>query len=200
MFCNKCGKEIPDDSKNCKFCGSALKQQTINYNINTTNTVKTKKKIYQKWWFWLIIVIVVIAIASTTMNGNGENTTTVGGTTKNEEKQTTNKEDIIKVNYETLHKEYMDNPIAADAKYKGKKLQLTGSVDNIDREIAGNTYITFHVGDKYSFQDVRITFKKSEQSEVAKLKKGQKVTIKGECTGTLLSTTVAMKNCEIVKQ
>lgn len=112
----------------------------------------------------------------------------------NQDKQ----EEIMEVDYTVLHQEYMDNPISADAKYKGKMLKLTGEVYNIDREIAGNTYITFNIGGQYSIKNVRITFKKSEESKVAQLKKGQTVTIKGQCTGTLLSTTVALKDCEII--
>jgi len=200
MFCNKCGKEISNDSRVCKFCGNTVsQQQTINYNINTANTVRTKKKVYQQWWFWLIIIFLAVGIIGTAISGDSENIATRGNINSNEDKTQERQEDILKMNYEVLHKEYMDNPIAADAKYKGKTLQLTGKVDNIDREIAGNTYITFHVGEKYSFQDIRITFKKSQESEVAKLKKGQQITIQGECRGTLLSTTVSLNNCEIIK-
>ena len=74
-----------------------------------------------------------------------------------------------------------------------------GSVYEIDREIMGNPYITFNIGGKYSFKDVRLTFKKSEESKVAKLTKGQTVTIRGICQGTLLSTTVLLTDCEIVE-
>ncbi len=115
------------------------------------------------------------------------------------EEEQEEKDSVIKVDYEKLHQEYMDNPIAADAKYKGKILELTGKVDNIDREIAGNPYITFNIGGEYSLKDVRITFKKSEEEKVTKLKKGEEITIRGECRGTLLSTTVSLNDCEIVK-
>lgn len=106
------------------------------------------------------------------------------------------KKDYIEVDYKVLHKEYMDNPIAADAKYRGKKLRLTGEVYNIDREIMGNTYITFYID---FLEDVRITFKMSEESKVAQLRKGQTVTIQGICKGTLLSTSVALNDCEIIE-
>ena len=102
---------------------------------------------------------------------------------------------VMKMDYKVLHKDYMDNPIAADEKYKGKVLELTGQVDIIDREIAGNPYVTFEVD---LLENVRITFKKSEESKVTKLVKGQTITIRGKCKGTLLSTTVALDNCELV--
>ena len=157
------------------------------------NEQKVKKPIYKKWWFWIIIAIVILGVAASSEENNSDNETV--GTSASVEKT----EEIMEVDYLVLHKEYMDNPIAADAQYKGKILKLTGEVEDIDREIAGNTYVTFHVGDQYSFQNVRITFKKSEEPKVAQLSKGQTITIKGKCTGTLLSTTVALDNCEIIE-
>ena len=90
----------------------------------------------------------------------------------------------------------MDNPINADSKYRDKILKLTGTVGTIDREINQETYITFDID---FLKDIRITFKKDQESKVAQLKKGQTVTVKGKCTGTLLSTTVALDNCEIIE-
>ena len=107
--------------------------------------------------------------------------------------------DYMVVDYNTLHQEYQDNAIAADAKYRGKKLQVTGEVEDIYREIAGNPYVTFNVGGKYSFKNVRLTFKKSEESKVAGLSKGQTITVRGVCRGALLTTTVSLDDCEIVK-
>ena len=211
MFCNKCGKEIPNDSRVCKFCGNPV-SQTTNITGNATvnrNNVKVKKQFYQKAWFWILIVFAFIVFVGI-IGSSSDNTNIVSSNPTNQEQEKTNntntttqeeeKEDnVMKVDYEELHQEYMDNPIAADAKYKGKILELTGEVYTIDREIAGNPYITFNIGGEYSFQDVRITFKKSEEEKVTKLKKGQEVTIRGECRGTLLSTTVSLDDCEIVE-
>lgn len=156
------------------------------------NVQKQKKPVYKKWWFWIIIIVIIGVIAG---SQGGDSSMKQTSTSTDQQKQ----EKITEVDYTILHQEYMDNPIAADAKYKGKILQLTGKVENIDREIAGNTYITFNIGGQYSLENVRITFKKSEETKVAQLKKGQTVTIKGKCTGTLLSTTVALNDCEIVE-
>ena len=172
--CKDCGTEVSSKAKICPKCG--LDQRSF----------FKKHKILA--FTLLVICVVVIGIAT----GESDNNTieTEGEVSQQEV------EEIIEIDHTQLHKEYMDNPISADAKYKGKTLKLTGKVEDIDREIAGNTYITFKID---FLEDVRITFKKSEESKVAQLKKGQQITIKGECTGTLLSTTVALKNCEIVE-
>ena len=102
---------------------------------------------------------------------------------------------VMDVDYNTLFQDYQDNPINADKIYRNKLLRLTGDIDTIDREISQAPYITFNVGGEYSFNDIRMTFKKSEEDKIAALKKGQKITVNGTCTGTLLSSTVALKDC-----
>lgn len=172
--CKECGAEVSSKAKICPKCG-----------LDQRNFLKKHKVLSITI---LVICVVVIGIAT----GENDNNTIPTEAETSQQKV----EEIIEMDYAQLHKEYMDNPISADAKYKGKTLKLTGKVGNIDREIAGNTYITFEID---FLEDVRITFKKSEESKVAQLKKGQQITVKGECTGTLLSTTVALKNCEILE-
>lgn len=153
---------------------------------------KAKKPVYKKWWFWVIIVLVVIIGVGGT--GKKDN-----NTKQTSSQETQKQEEILEVDYKVLYQEYQDNAINADSKYRDKILKLTGAVDNINREIAGNPYITFKVGDKNSFKDVRITFKKSEEEKVANLKKGQTVTIKGKCSGQLATGTVSLNDCEIIE-
>lgn len=155
---------------------------------------KEKKPLYKKWWFWLIIILIVIAVGGASSNKDTDTTSSKVG-----EKQFTKTEEILEMDYNVLYQDYQDNAIGADAKYKGKILQLTGLVDDINREIAGNPYITFRIGDQYSFKNIRITFKKSEEEKISRLAKGQSVTIKGKCTGLLLTTTVALNDCEIIE-
>ena len=43
MFCNKCGKEIPDNSKFCTFCGNKLNEKTKK-NVDKTNKEQDMEK------------------------------------------------------------------------------------------------------------------------------------------------------------
>ena len=101
-----------------------------------------------------------------------------------------------KVDYKTLYKDYEDNAISADKKYRDKKLILTGTIANIDRDIGQSPYITFNV-DQYGAQSIKMSF--NDDDVVASLKKGQKVTVVGTCGGTFASAIVVMGNCSIVK-
>lgn len=77
MFCHKCGKEIPDDSEFCRYCGTALNNSSDNSVSSTsvTNTIKEQpvnnapqgvsKKELQKKPLWknpLIIAVVLVAV------------------------------------------------------------------------------------------------------------------------------------------
>ena len=102
----------------------------------------------------------------------------------------------ITVDYKTLYKDYEDNAISADKKYRDKKLVLTGTIANIDRDIAQSPYITFNV-DEYGAKSIKMSF--DDDDTVAALKKGQRVTITGACSGMFASVVVTLDDCAIVK-
>lgn len=154
-----------------------------------------KKSVLKKWWFWLIIVILIGIIGGVSSNQeNNEKTSAIQTSSNSKIEQ---HEEVLEVDYTTLYQDYEDNPINADKQYKGKILKLTGEVSTIDREIDQRTYVTFDVG---FLKNIRITFKRDQENKVAELSKGQTITIKGKCTGTLLSTTVALDNCELIEE
>lgn len=107
-----------------------------------------------------------------------------------------NAKDYMTVDYKQLYKDYEENAIKADGKYKDKLIQITGKVDDIFREVMGHPYVTFSV-DKY-FQHVQAVFSKDEESKVAELKKGQTITVRGRCKGKTMN--VLIDDCIIIKK
>lgn len=105
-------------------------------------------------------------------------------------------DDTMKVDCQTLYKDYENNPIKADSKYRDKKLKLTGTIANIDRDIGQSPYITFNI-DEYGLKSIKMSF--DDDSAVINLKKGQKVTVEGTCGGTFASTIVVLNDCSITK-
>lgn len=153
-----------------------------------------KKPIYTKWWFWVLVVLVLLLLIN---QQRRMHTQPEAAKSAPQSPMQVELSKSIAVDYLALHQEYMDNAIGADAKYKDKLLNLTGMVGTIDREIAGEPYITFEIS---PLKDIRIDFNKSEEPKVANLKKGSLVTIVGRCDGTLLSTSVVLRDCYIVDQ
>ena len=97
-----------------------------------------------------------------------------------------------------LYDEYNRNEIAADAKYKNKKLQITGVINNIGSDIMGSVYITLSIGEEYSITDVQCYFdSKAEIEKVSTLEKGQTVTLLGVGDGKTFN--VLVKKCKIVE-
>jgi|BioPla2DNA2_1021312.scaffolds.fasta_scaffold60085_2 hypothetical protein len=82
-----------------------------------------------------------------------------------------------------LYNEYNSNEVAADSKYKGKVVIVTGTIQDIGKDIMDDAYIVIGGG---SFLDgVQCTFTKGEQSSVARLSKGNQVRVKGEVAGKM---------------
>lgn len=103
---------------------------------------------------------------------------------------------ILNVSYEIsareLYSAYEQNEVAADNKYKGKKLAVNGVIKDIGNDILDDSYITLKTGNLMG--DVQCYLSKKE---VAKLSKGQLITVIGKCTG--LFGNVGLKNCKLVK-
>ena len=97
----------------------------------------------------------------------------------------------LKVSAVKLYNDYNANEIAADEKYKGKIIEVTGIIRDIGNDIMDNAYITL-VGDQY-FGDIQCYF--SEKSVVASLSKGKRITVMGNCSGLMMN--VHLNDCII---
>ncbi|MCK5861383.1 MAG: hypothetical protein KAH38_02790 [Candidatus Hydrogenedentes bacterium] len=82
-----------------------------------------------------------------------------------------------------LYSEYDSNEVAADAKYKGKVVIVSGTIQDIGKDIMDQAYIV--IGGQGFLDGVQCTFTKGQQSSVARLSKGQQVIVKGEVTGKM---------------
>ena len=107
-------------------------------------------------------------------------------------KITTDTKPNVTVSARKLYKEYNANEIAADEKYKGQIIQITGIIRDIGNDIMNNAYVTL-IGDQY-FGDIQCYF--NEKSIVAGLSKGKRITVIGSCSGLMMN--VQINNC-IVK-
>ena len=98
----------------------------------------------------------------------------------------------IEVSAKQLYADYEANGVAADEKYKGKVLRVTGRVNSIDRDIMDEIYVTLQ-GDDWG--DVQCFFAESHVDEAVQLSKGQTITIKGKCDGKMMN--VLLRGCTI---
>ena len=103
-------------------------------------------------------------------------------------------ESPIEVTAAALFAAYNENEVAAKAKYGGKKLKVTGTVENISYDFMDQIYVTLATDEM--FYSVQCYFISTQEAKVAELSKGQTITIIGTCEG--LSLNVLMENCEIL--
>lgn len=87
---------------------------------------------------------------------------------------------------------YVNNEVAADNNFKGKNFYVEGYIENIGKDILDDIYVTLKSGDLIRSVQCYI----EDQDKVAQLRKGQKITVIGECNGLMMN--VLMKNCKLV--
>ena len=104
--------------------------------------------------------------------------------------------EAVEVSWTTMLDDYEANPISADSTYKDKILMVTGEVSDIGREIMQQPYVEFEAD---FLKGVRLTFDKSEEDAISSLAKGDTISVIGKCTGELITGTVALNDCYIVR-
>jgi hypothetical protein len=104
----------------------------------------------------------------------------------------------IPVSVQTLYSDYETNEAAADIKYKNKKLAVTGTIMNISSGYDDSYYVTLlsHTTEMFGIEIGGVDCYFSNAYEVADLRKGNKITISGKCTGK--SGGVELKGCSIL--
>lgn len=94
---------------------------------------------------------------------------------------------VIEVAADELFKAYQANEVAADEKYKGKVLVVSGIIENIGKDIMDTPYVSLKAGGEYSFGGVQCMFADEAKGQLANLQKDQNVKIKGKCEGKLMN-------------
>lgn len=93
--------------------------------------------------------------------------------------------------------EFDENSVAAETKWKGKLVKMTGYVGNIDEGLLGETYVILNpVADEYYFGTAIQCYFESKES-VTNLKKGQKVTLQGE-VGSESIFNISINKCSVL--
>jgi hypothetical protein len=88
----------------------------------------------------------------------------------------------------------------ADAKYRGKEIELAGVVDAVQIENVAFPTIQFE-RETNSTLLVECLFRKTDQDEVKKVQPGSLVTVKGTCNGRVSTPgglSIRLDNCELV--
>ena len=152
--CKYCKTEIPADAKVCPQCRKKLKGGKL------------------KWVLIILIVFCAIGYAA----GSGSNS----GSSSSTKKEEATPIEYTAVSVNDMMTALNDNAMGASDKYKGKYLEITGKLTNID---AAGKYIDLMADGDFEIIGVQCYIKNDDQkSKISSMSKGDTVTLKGKCT------------------
>jgi hypothetical protein len=136
------------------------------------------KKIWQKTPKIIkipLVVIFVISIAQGFYAGitsDNKTTSQSGAKVANIAPQ----EIVISVSAADLYNAYEENEVATDEKLKGAIIEITGTVQSIDKDFMDGINIALRSSNEY--MPVNVAMEKSEKETAISLRKGQKITVR----------------------
>lgn len=114
--------------------------------------------------------------------------------TEEETKKVQSQTPSYRLSADKLYSEYDANEVAADNKYKGKVVVVSGTIRDIGKDIIDQAYIV--IGGDGFLDGVHCVFTEDQHSSFDRLSKGQNVTVKGEVSGKIMGS-VLMNKCTL---
>lgn len=99
------------------------------------------------------------------------------------------------VTAKTLLDEYQENELAADKKYKGKRIEVTGAVHEVGRR-SGRVYVAMRDATNPGFKEIYCYMATILEDQAEPLKKGQPIKMRGDVTGKGIFSA-ELENCII---
>ncbi|MCW1888274.1 MAG: OB-fold putative lipoprotein [Candidatus Moranbacteria bacterium] len=168
-----------------------------------TQNTPQKKAWYKRWWVILIGIFIIFGA----IGSNGDNkSASPSKETPSEQKEEKVAEKApdpeqpkapeVTVTSAVLAKDYKENEVSADVKYKGKLIELSGKVASVDNGTFDNEIIVRLTDGQYDFSGPMCYMKPSEHDKVVDFKKGQAVTLIGEGNSATIGSPM-LKSCVI---
>ena len=143
---------------------------------------KAYKKASRPWFkkkrFWLLGILVLGGISSAVSGGGGDSSSTGGSSKVVAESPAAEAEaPAVEVTAAKLLSDLEANALAAKTDWDGKKVTITGKLDNID---ASGDYFSLTGDSEFSFINVQVYIDDNLVPTVSAFTKGQSVTVTGE--------------------
>ena len=95
------------------------------------------------------------------------------------------------VTSQQIYKEYQDNEVAADAKYKDKRVKVTGTIISFDKSMGVNYCYIGSSGDFIG--EVRCAMSEDFVKQAGNYQKGQTISLEGKCIGRSFTGVVNLE-------
>lgn len=159
--CPTCGEQIAASAKSCPNCGA-----------------KNKKPFFKRPIGIIIILAVVIGVIGS-FAGSGGSDSDPAGSSDSASKEKKIEYTAYSVN--EMMKDLDENAANADEKYRDKYVEISGKLGTIDSE--GDYFDLMPTNDEFAVLGVTCNIQNDDQlAQIKKLKKGAKMTVRGQIT------------------
>lgn len=183
--CSECGTEVSSNAAACPKCANPIASKPVSTAAPAKAKASLGRKIFRTG---AVIVAGVIALsiwAGHESEGNHAEQTSGASPA---EAATAPAAPPMALDASALYADYKANEVAADSKYKGKSLAVTGNIGTIGKDIMDDPYVTLTAENEY--ETVNAYFSKSRLNELAKLHKGDSITVTCKGNGMVLTSPV----------
>lgn len=175
--CSECQRVISTGANPCPFCGK--------------HNPHGMSKLVRYGGGILAIVILIGIIGPSTKTRDSHD---VGSDPGKPASQTGDRKVVLTVDAIRLWKDYEANEVAADGTYKGKILQVSGTVSSIDKDFMDD--VVLHLESPNPFAPTSARLKGSQAKRAAALSKGAAVTVTCEDVERIL-VSPSLRGCTI---
>lgn len=164
--CRECKTVISSDAVTCPSCGK-----------RSPHGMSTGRKIL---WGSAAGILLIGAIGSSSSHRTSGAAASSSSSSSSSSDEASPAAPAVTVDAEKLWADYDANEVAADNTYKGKTLQVTGTIASIDKNFMNDMIIHLKAHD--AFSTTMAELKSSEAGKAASLAKGARITV--VCRGT----------------
>lgn len=159
--CPTCGEQIAASAKSCPNCGA-----------------KNKKPFFKRPIGIIIILVVVIGVIGSFAGSGGSNSDPAGSSDSASKEK---KIEYTAYSVNEMMKDLDENAANADEKYRDKYVEISGKLGTIDSE--GDYFDLMPTNDEFAVLGVTCNIQNDDQlAQIKKLKKGAKMTVRGQIT------------------
>lgn len=182
--CKKCAMDIPAAATICPYC---KKRQKMSLFV----------KILLVW----VGVVIIVPFFIGNVRGPDGNVHLFGKKTATNTLNTQDASNPVKyeetisarLTANELDSQYHANEIKADILYKNKLIEVSGVVSDIGKDFTDSAYVHLNASWAHS---IHCFLADSEQSNAARLSKGESIIVEGKSGGLLLGNVI-LRNCKI---
>lgn len=201
--CKDCGKEMSDAALACPNCGKPAKQQEVRsvglllgigiFFVPLLFGWLTLRKGHSNMargvtFGWMALFLVLYANRKDDHSEPSQRTAVRAESAQTETK-------VMEVQVHEILAAYKGNEVGADNTYKGKRVKISGVVDDVKKDILDSLYVTVGTGAQFEIPQVQAFFEDEMNDRLAKLQKGQRITVTCDIDGLMMN--VIGQNCQL---